>query len=239
MRCWYFNFVLESLTRRITVWSSTRMLQLNSGHSILWLAPSSMILADKYWVQQVEQKLWQHSRPVIIYKKIVLTKFHEYFQAFFLPALEGIKNRCHTRHLYSPWFWSHCWQFSYLEGQPLPLRTSCLGHLGSTAPSISPCPTWSDSRVFEQWWWGFGSQYWHREYNLPCDLLCVQWKELQTGSHLRDWRLPLMVLVPLHTLDPRSHRWLHRRIRDWCFRSNPNHWSRIRRQTFLKMERSK
>ena len=70
MRCWYFNFVLESLTRRITVWSSTRMLQLNSGHSILWLAPSSMILADKYWVQQVEQKLWQHSRPVIICKKL-------------------------------------------------------------------------------------------------------------------------------------------------------------------------
>ena len=62
MRCWYFSFTLGSVISDITVWSLTTILQL-PGHSIIWLAPSSMILVVRYSVQQEVQYRWPHSRP--------------------------------------------------------------------------------------------------------------------------------------------------------------------------------
>ena len=55
IKCWYLSLILESLTNLMTVWSSTRMSQLEEGHSIDWLAPSSMILVARYSVQHEVQ----------------------------------------------------------------------------------------------------------------------------------------------------------------------------------------
>ena len=112
MRCWYFSLIRGSLTNFITVWSSTRMLQVEpyqiikcyqshkdwdqkdiiqtfiiihhklvinlTGHSIIWLAPSSTIFIVRYSVQQEVQYRCPHSKPAIILKE----KKNWYFKCF-------------------------------------------------------------------------------------------------------------------------------------------------------------
>ena len=91
MRCWYFSFTLGSVISDITVWSLTTILQL-PGHSIIWLAPSSIILVVRYSVQQEVQYRWPHSRPRIfwMFKAIrAITGVTEYLSSWLWAEIDS------------------------------------------------------------------------------------------------------------------------------------------------------